>query len=204
MSSGRTIKSRNWLLTVNNPADNELLFSDRVQYATWQLEKGEEGTPHLQLYIQFKQNSSLGQVKKEVPRSHCEIAKHPVKARMYCRKADTRVAGPWEFGKFTGGQGRRTDWDALKEDCKSNKPITEIVETHFQLYCQYTRGIEKARRHLCVKKRDWKMEVIAIFGPSRVGKTTYAKNKWKDAYWKTQDKWWDGYNGEKVTRAAAC
>ena len=39
---------------------------------------------------------------------------------------------------------------------------------------------------------------VWIYGPSRTGKSTYARKNWPDHYDKLQNKWWDGYSGQKA------
>lgn len=40
---------------------------------------------------------------------------------------------------------------------------------------------------------------VWIFGKPGVGKTHYVRNMYGDSiYWKAQNKWWDGYNQERV------
>lgn len=38
---------------------------------------------------------------------------------------------------------------------------------------------------------------VWVYGPSRTGKSTWARKHYPDAYDKLQNKWWCGYNGEK-------
>lgn len=56
-----------------------------------QLEKGENGTPHIQGYLHTTQ-VRVSQIKHELPRAHIEIAKNLVALRQYAVKKDTRVA----------------------------------------------------------------------------------------------------------------
>lgn len=37
-----------------------------------------------------------------------------------------------------------------------------------------------------------------VYGPSGSGKTTYARSQGDDVFIKSQNKWWDGYNGQEV------
>lgn len=39
---------------------------------------------------------------------------------------------------------------------------------------------------------------IWVWGPSRTGKSTWARENFPDAYHKLQNKWFDGYNREKA------
>jgi hypothetical protein len=53
-------RARNWICTLNNP-DIEIkdyleawFTKGKAAYVCGQLEKGEEGTPHIQYYLNFK------------------------------------------------------------------------------------------------------------------------------------------------------
>ena len=40
--------ARDWVFTLNNPEIDEIQWDEKkVQYAVWQKEVGEQGTPHL-------------------------------------------------------------------------------------------------------------------------------------------------------------
>ena len=108
--------SRRWCFTLNNPERDDLVFPDNVRYAVWQRESGEQGTEHLQGYFELAKPQRLSWCKNVIPRAHFEIARGTRdQARDYCRKSDTRVAGPFEFGEWkNGGQGSRTDLNAVK------------------------------------------------------------------------------------------
>ena len=54
---------------------------------TFGRERGDEGTPHLQGYVQFKTEKSLKQLKALMPRAHVEPRMGPIdKAIAYCHK----------------------------------------------------------------------------------------------------------------------
>ena len=46
------------------------------------------------------------------------------------------------------------------------------------------------------KPRDHDMQVIVICGPSGTGKSKWALEFDKSAYWKQRSQWWDGYVGQ--------
>jgi len=100
-------KSRNWLGTLNNPSSDvtteewlKALFTNaKAKYVCGQLEKGEEGTPHIQYFINFDNSQRLSYLKKLCPRSHFEEVKINNGAHDYCMKEDTRLEGPYEFGE---------------------------------------------------------------------------------------------------------
>jgi len=107
-------KSTNWLVTHNNPKVDPKEYLEAwlplCKYVNGQLEKGEEGTVHIQAYISLKQQSRLAHLKKKDPHAHFEPVKFDNGASAYCLKEDTRVDGPWEFGKKPLNPASKVDW----------------------------------------------------------------------------------------------
>lgn len=64
-------------------------------YTNGQLEKGLEGTPHIQAYLHFEKPKTLTSLKKRDPVAHFEPVKIDNGASTYCLKEDTRIDGPW-------------------------------------------------------------------------------------------------------------
>lgn len=99
-----TQKSNSWLGTLNNPdlSDIELYlkqwFDTGAVYVNGQLEKGDEGTVHVQFFLNYKDPVRLSKLKKHDARAHFSIVKRDNGASDYCLKEDSRVEGPWEFG----------------------------------------------------------------------------------------------------------
>ena len=81
--------SRSWCYTVNNftEEDRDGLRALTCAYNVFGYERGDEGTPHLQGYIHFKDCKTLSAVKKVMPRAHLEPRKGTVdQAVEYCKK----------------------------------------------------------------------------------------------------------------------
>lgn len=168
-------------------------------YCVWQLEEGEEGTRHLQGYVLFSNAVRFSTVKKYNNTAHWEIRRgtHD-QAKTYCTKSDTRVEGPFEFGKEPRGQGSRTDLAAIKERVDRGDVEADLWEADFSSMVKYTRGIREYIQLKC-KPRTWKTTVDVLWGPTGCGKSHAAREEAGDgAYWKIRgnNEWWDGYLGQ--------
>lgn len=90
-------RSKNWMVTINNPTEEDLLGFEKVQNYVYQFEEGEEkGTLHIQGYIEFPSAKDFSVVKSTFPRAN--IKKRAGTKRQaidYCSKLDTRVKGPY-------------------------------------------------------------------------------------------------------------
>lgn len=90
-----TTRATCWSVTINNPTDSDHEAVAVVRQRGWkvegQLERGEAGTPHLQLKVSTPQ-VRFSAVKKAFPRAHIEIARNPAALDAYVNKEATRVA----------------------------------------------------------------------------------------------------------------
>jgi len=115
---------RNVCFTVNNPdgqldPDTDRWADDHfVSFCVWQLELSETGTLHFQGYLELTKQVSLASV-KAIPgleRAHIEARRgNQAVAIAYCKKLDTRLDGPWEWG-VPKAQGQRADLEAVRRD----------------------------------------------------------------------------------------
>lgn len=190
--------SRNWVFTLNNP--KEPLDFDKLNALSliYQLELGQEQTPHYQGYIRFEKNRRFSAVKKLLPTAHWEIRRGShSQAIAYCSKEDTRIEGPWRFGDFTNDQGKRSDLDEVKDLIDNGATLKDVYQEHFAASARYSRFFSEYR--LAVQpKRSWQTQCIVIYGPPRTGKSTWVTTQFPDAYVKDQSKWWTGYAGEET------
>lgn len=109
-------RSTRWCFTINNwsPEDVTRLLQIDYRYLVFGREVGENGTPHLQGYIEFKGRKHFGAAKSAISaRSHLERARGTAKENAeYCKKGGDYE----EFGEpAVVRQGHRSDWDRLRD-----------------------------------------------------------------------------------------
>jgi len=200
-------KARNWVWTLNHPRVEPATILQRckddgnTKYCIFQSEKGTEGTAHYQGYIEFSNPRAMSSVKRLVgKRTHVEVRRGNAKqAREYCRKNDTRVAGPWEYGEFTEPRpGNRTDIHDAITTLARTRSLRDVAVEHGSSFIKYHRGFS---RYLQVtsSRRSEAPKVSLYFGPTGTGKTRKAIEENESYFRKHPDtKWFDGYTGQKV------
>ena len=192
-------QSTNWLFTINNPADVDLPRAwPGVRYCCWQLEEGEEGTPHLQGYVVLEKKKRLGGMKRLDGQAHWEIRKGThAQAKKYCQKEETRKDGPWEFGRDLE-PGRRLDLESVAQAVSEGAPVRRFATEAPALYARYYKGLT-ALSLAVSRPRKHKTKVTVIYGETGVGKSRWASETYTEAYWKPPNsKWWDNYAQEDV------
>lgn len=201
--------SRYWLITVNNPEKTfEEYENPNLSVLVGQLEKGENGTAHHQLYAEFKNPVRLGTVKSTFPRGHAEQRRGTRgDAIKYCTKDESREDGPWYRGisiaccekLISGGNQNQQTAKLLeiKEKIKNGINEEEIASEHFELWVRYYRAFERYRC-LTTKPRNHEMNVVVLQGPTGTGKSRWALEQYPGAYWKQRSNWWDNYSGHET------
>lgn len=214
-----TAQSFNWVFTWNNPdynAEQPNVWPD-VQYAVWQHEKGESGTPHYQGYIQLTKRYRLSTLIENMPSGiHWAVRRGSHKqARDYAMKADSRYCtddadhvcaegcGPWEYGT-PSKQGERTDMAEIAEFVKTHT-LAETAEEYPSQYIRYGKGIAGYKNRVA-KPRTEATELIIYWGPPHTGKTYYVEHLYPNHYKlkKARDAnepWWNGYDGQETVIA---
>lgn len=205
--SERGILSKFWVFTLNNPGSNDVPKTwDGVEWATWQREKGESGTEHLQGYVIMDRRVRLPAMKKLSQTAHWEPRRgtHD-QAKAYASKEDTRVAGPWvepEGAEPNVGQGKRNDLLELKRKLDQGAKEAEIAEELFPVWVKYYKVCSRYRMLKGVQ-RTWATETLVLWGPPGSGKSSKALELGgPEAYWLPkpagQSAWFDGYEGQEV------
>lgn len=91
------------------------------EYVTGQLEKGKEGTVHLQFFLNFggKAKKRISALKKHCPKAHFEPVIKDNGAAEYCNKDETRIDGPWTYGIKPARQDKKGDVARRNMDIKA-------------------------------------------------------------------------------------
>lgn len=97
MADDSAKKSCYWSITINNPTEDDYIRWEGLKSEKWvkkvmgQLEKGENGTPHIQGMLNTD-SVRFSQIKRALPRAHIEVARKPAALSNYVQKEDTRLA----------------------------------------------------------------------------------------------------------------
>lgn len=175
-------------------------FDGSVRYICFQQERGKGGHDHYQGYVEFKRSYRLNDVRRRVCDSaHWEPRRGTAaEAIAYCKKDDTRIAGPWESGKPSKGMGTRSDLEALKDAIKGGKRRRELLDEFPCAMGKYPKFYESVK--LASQDEGWrKVEVILLIGDTGTGKTRWVYNHWLDkGFWRlpmvTTGLWFDTYD----------
>lgn len=180
-----TGQSKNWVFTLNNYTQDErqsLLSIVGRHHVSWIIlgyERGANGTPHIQGYVQFSRRKRLTQVKAAIsPRAHVE-RRHGTheQAREYCLKdGDFAEFGqPDHDGERIGNAGAFADfcnWVAeYHRDHGSNPTERAIANAFPALFVRYSRALFALSTHLCPRPQleggdlnDWQRELAESLG----------------------------------------
>lgn len=197
-------RSKYWLFTLNNPTvegpdflESAKAFAD-LTFILFQLETGEQGTPHFQGYVEFSERKRLPTLRALIPGAHWESRKGTQQQSItYCSKEDTRTAGPWSHGEATQtSQGARTDLTEAVATLRSGG-LKRVREEHPEVFVKFHRGLTALAHSDLPTVRD-PPEVHLFFGPAGCGKTRSFYDRFaatgrsipcSDGFW------FDGYEG---------
>lgn len=200
--------SRSYVFTAfTKPVIDDAVLVDKVRYIIFQEEKcPKTNKNHWQGYIELKTPLRIKCVQLLLNLSNAHMEKRKGtrdEAREYCRKSESRVCEPIEWGVWeSGGQGTRNDIDNLLKMVSENASLKEIIESDPKTYSK-CRNTIKDYQFCCLKEKTKeyrKIEVEVIYGAAGTGKTRYCVENSKDYYKLDNDTtlWWDGYEGEET------
>lgn len=199
-------RGRNWLFTENNPE----LSSDEFELAlkSWsdlrfyvfQLESGENGTPHYQGYVEFSKPVRFSRLSSYLPRAHWEPRRGTSSDCIrYCSKLDTRLEGPWTYGDSgRDSQGSRTDLSSAITALREGG-IKRVREEYPVEFVKYHRGLSVLYNSTVLPRSEPPL-VHLLYGPPGCGKSRYFYDLFPDSpsLAVTDGFWFDGYSGESA------
>lgn len=186
-------RTRNYFYTLNNYTAEEVEALRAID-CTYHIigKEGKNATPHIQGAIRFKNKKSFKQIQDLIPRAHIEICKSMDASIVYCKKEGDFE----EIGFYKNG--RPTNQERIKR--LREAPLDELVDSG-ELSMFSVSAIKKARLILASEHSHFTpsgLRGVWYWGPPGTGKTRKAREENPGAYLKSQNKWFDGYQGEKT------
>lgn len=146
----------------------------KAQWFIGQPEIGENGTPHIQGLMGFKQRR-FGPLHDLVPEIHYERIISPRAAAEYVQKVDTKDGKVWKHGPIPEFKpGKRNDIKEFVAACKEQAATPRLIEEFPALMLRYPNGVSQMRSQLTTP-RDYKTTVLIFHGVSGSGKTKLAR-----------------------------
>ncbi len=193
----RAQRIRNFCFTINNYSEQDYKDIKRLDstYFIYGKEVGASGTPHLQGYMELKDQLNLQQIKKVLTFAHIEARKGTAKqASDYCKKDNDFT----EEGEMST-QGKRIDIEGLAElvtqGC-SNEQIKDLAPV---MVLRFQKGINDLRNAgFQDRDQDFPPKVVWLWGSTGCGKTEEAQELGRpNTFTKDHWKWWDNYTQQK-------
>ena len=120
------MKSRKWFLTINNWCDEEwqkcLVEIKDTEYGICCKEVGAQGTPHLHLWLRYKNARTFKSIQKKFNRANIQEGKGRDSDQKYLKK-DNEFE---EFGTMEK-QGKRNDIEVIKDIVKKGGTMSDII-----------------------------------------------------------------------------
>lgn len=209
--SQKVIRSKYWCWTLNNYTleDVDKLgqvhggADDRVTYLVYGFECGEQGTKHLQGYIEYSTRVRASTVKMGVgERTHVEPRRgSSTQAAAYCRKDGNYT----EFGTLSvSQQGRRSDLEEIQSLLEKGTKEEEISSLYFKQWCRYWKSFKRFADLRKPPRMRSSLRVLVLWGEPGTGKTRFATEYARSRdipFWISFSdtlRWFDGYEQERV------
>ena len=147
-------RSRKWVITINNYNDEDISKFDNLEcrYSMRSLEKGENGTPHIQGYVELHAAVTRKALSKRLPRA-CLSKAYGTRDEnaVYISKNEN----PTFLEKGTpGAQGKRWDLDKVRNTAIYDGMKQVVTDFGFQairvaqLYLEYNEPCRKVKPHV--------------------------------------------------------
>lgn len=195
-------RKRAYCFTINNWTEEDLngVKDISCNYIIAGDEVGDNGTRHIQGYVEFENAKTFSRVKKLLPRAHIEPRRGtPLEASDYC-KMDGKVL--YESGELSQ-QGQRSDLaEVAVQIANGTLNENQLLAVDPYMYHQYGRTINKLQ-DLALRQRYRTEATQGIWytGPTGAGKShTAFEGYHPDTHYVVPNDggWWDGYTGQET------
>ena len=166
-----------------------------LKYGVWQKERCKStGREHFQFHLEFNDRLRFPQVQALLPGVHVERVRDIELSRSYAQKEDTRIEGPFFFGKL---KERKREFNAISE--LARRSVSEVLED----YPEYWRSVQCLRiiRALSMPARKLRTGLVYVWGKTGCGKTSMMlrMSKHLDVFWYNHSsRWWCGYEQQPI------
>lgn len=196
-------RSRNWCFTLNNYGVDDVgtIGAMAHRYCIIGREVGENGTPHLQGFMCFKNQRKFDQVQKlfKPLKPHIERARGDIDSNIiYCSKeGDVMEFGTRPASAIEKGVLERARWVDAWDMAKAGR--FETIDPRISI--PYIRNLEHLYNRsraaepladLDILEHEWH------WGVTGAGKSFGVRRDNPVFYLKPLNKWWDGYDHEDV------
>ncbi len=170
-----------------------------VRYIVFQKERASTGKIHYQGYVEFKKSYRFNRVRALIAgNAHFEARRGTAtEAIAYCKKEDTRIEGPWEFGQASKGPGTRTDLGSFRDAIRDGARRRDLFDSQPVMMAKFPKFYEAYR--MTLQPEGWRsVECVLLIGDTGTGKTRWVYDNWK-GFWRlpmiTTGLWFDTYDG---------
>ena len=208
--------ARRWVFTLNNytPEEENKLKELECEWMIFGHETAPTtGTPHLQGAFTFSKKKTEAWIHKQLARLSVKVMNGtPEENKTYCTKQDS--SGYFEKGTMpkpqshAGGKATQEKWKNAIEAAKQGN----FEDIPYDLWTKYMRTYKQmysdARQDPSMKDytdKDLKDHFLWLWGPTGTGKSHTAHRIAEELepnempYLKDLNKWWNGYDHQKVT-----
>ena len=211
--SNKRIRAKNWVFTLNNytEEDENRLKEIECKWIIYGHEEAPEtGTKHLQGAICFQGRRDFNALQK-LFKWHIEVMRGtPQDSKTYCTKEDPlHYFESGEMPKSTriSSEEKKIDWEEIYQLAIEGK-FEEIRRDVFLRYYKNLKQLYFDNREDSdmneMDNQELKKHFLWIWGPTGTGKSHTARRIAKELgcekpYLKGLNKWWNGYDYQKVT-----
>lgn len=161
-----------------------------------------DGTSHLHILICMKQKKNISNplyFDLNTFHGNYQVARDSDDVLTYIKKSDKNLL---ESGSYVGNNPSKVQKIAIQNKLLLSKPLHELVDEGSLSLFNYKQIKESIDNYNLdkIKVPDYiPKECYWICGTTGIGKSRYIRDTYPSAvYFKPQNKWWDGFTGEKI------